>query len=158
TGIPREHGSSTSCRDADMTLAQWQRVKSVFQQTFDVDISERDARVKSLCGDDHQLRGAVERLLAGHGDAGAFLDTPPAMDGEASDAEASTLVAESTRSRIGPYRIVRELGRGGMGIVYLAERDDPGFHKTVAIKVVHRDSGLMLRRFRVETQILAALE
>src|SRR5439155_11435168 len=60
--------------------------------------------------------------------------------------------------RIGSYRIVRELGRGGMGVVYLAERDDAGFKKTVAIKVLSRDSHVMQRRFRTETQILAGLE
>jgi len=62
--------------------------------------------------------------------------------------------------RIGHYRVRRELGRGGMGTVYLAERDEPGLRKTVAVKVVSRgmDSAFVLRRFRTERQILAGLE
>ena len=62
--------------------------------------------------------------------------------------------------RVGPYRLVRELGRGGMGTVYLAVRDDDAFHKRVAIKVLKRgmDTDAIVRRFRTERQILAGLE
>jgi tetratricopeptide (TPR) repeat protein len=63
-------------------------------------------------------------------------------------------------ARLGAYRVVREIGRGGMGSVYLAERDDDQFHKLVAIKVVKRgmDTEEVLGRFRHERQILAGLE
>jgi non-specific serine/threonine protein kinase/serine/threonine-protein kinase len=63
-------------------------------------------------------------------------------------------------TRIGPYAVVREIGRGGMGAVYLAVRDDDEYQKAVAIKLVKRgmDSDLVLRRFREERQILAHLE
>lgn len=68
--------------------------------------------------------------------------------------------ATLTGRRIGPYRIVRELGHGGMGEVYLATRDDQEYRKDVAIKVVRRglESDLVVRRFRHERQILASLE
>ena len=62
--------------------------------------------------------------------------------------------------RIGAYAVVSELGRGGMGAVYLAERADGQFEKRVAIKVLKRgtDTDEVLRRFRIERQILANLE
>jgi non-specific serine/threonine protein kinase/serine/threonine-protein kinase len=63
-------------------------------------------------------------------------------------------------SRVGPYRIVRELGQGGMGTVYLAVRDDDVFHKRVALKILKRgmDTDGVVRRFRTERQILAGLD
>lgn len=75
---------------------------------------------------------------------------------EASDDDA----ALAPGIRVGPYRIVREIGRGGMGVVYLAERADQEFQKRVALKVVKRgmDTDEVLRRFRHERQILASLE
>ena len=62
--------------------------------------------------------------------------------------------------RIGAYRTVREIGRGGMGAVYLALRDDEAFQKQVAIKVIRRgmDMDFLIRRFRTERQILANLD
>ncbi|HEU4766200.1 MAG TPA: protein kinase, partial [Pyrinomonadaceae bacterium] len=68
---------------------------------------------------------------------------------------------ESSRigSRIGPYKLVREIGRGGMGAVYLAERDDEHYHQQVAIKLIKPGLGgdVIRRRFRNEMQILAEL-
>jgi eukaryotic-like serine/threonine-protein kinase len=63
-------------------------------------------------------------------------------------------------SRLGPYRLIRELGHGGMGTVYLAVRDDDAFQKRVAVKVLKRgiDTDSVVRRFRHERQILASLE
>src|SRR5262249_40010969 len=62
--------------------------------------------------------------------------------------------------RLGAYRLIEELGRGGMGSVYLAERDDDQFRKQVAVKIVKRgmDTREVLSRFRHERQILASLE
>ncbi|HEY7543978.1 MAG TPA: protein kinase, partial [Blastocatellia bacterium] len=67
--------------------------------------------------------------------------------------------ASAVVERIGAYRIIRELGRGGMGTVFLAERDDDEYHNQVAIKLIKRgmDSDAILHRFRTERQILARL-
>jgi len=105
------------------------------------------------------LREAVERLLQAHASSADFMGTSPfevGLPGLPPSDTAETPVP----TRIGPYRIERELGRGGMGNVYLAERDEPGLRKMVAIKVVRRgmDTEVVLRRFRTERQILAALE
>ena len=106
---------------------------------------------------DVDLGVAVEHLLGSA--ANGRGSTPGALDDALSLTEADA-GALAPPTHIGPYRIVRELGRGGMGIVYLAERDEPGLRKTVAIKVVRlgMDSTFTLRRFRNETQILATLE
>src|SRR6185436_17373759 len=65
-----------------------------------------------------------------------------------------------SRGRVGPYRLLRELGRGGMGVVHLAERAEGGFAQRVVIKLIKRgmDSDAILRRFLRERQILAGLE
>src|ERR1044072_6825444 len=88
-------------------------------------------------------------------------DDPTASLAEAvtialSDEEQKELLQESN---IGPYRIIRRIGQGGMGAVYLAARDDDQFKKQVAIKLIRRgmDSDFVLRRFRNERQILASL-
>ena len=79
------------------------------------------------------------------------------------ESEAGALLddrASLVGTRMGPYRVLKEIGRGGMGSVYLGERDDEHYHKRVAIKVVKRgmDSTEVLARFRHERQILAGLE
>ena len=141
-----------------MEKDRWERIKAVFQDTFERDPADRTAALDAACGADATLREAVERLLQAHASSADFLAALPlaanfpSVDEETAEAPPP--------SRIGPYRIERELGRGGMGTVYLAERDEAGLHKTVAIKVVRRgmDTEVVLRRFKTERQILAALE
>ena len=74
--------------------------------------------------------------------------------------QADDALDESLEPRVGTYRLVRELGQGGMGTVYLAVRDDDAFHKRVALKVLKRgmDTDAIVRRFRTERQILAGLD
>jgi tetratricopeptide (TPR) repeat protein/tRNA A-37 threonylcarbamoyl transferase component Bud32 len=71
-----------------------------------------------------------------------------------------TTVAVATPPRVGPYRLVRELGRGGMGTVFLAERDDDQYRAKVAVKLVRpgMDTEFILARFRRERQTLARLQ
>ncbi|MGA9772485.1 MAG: protein kinase [Blastocatellia bacterium] len=97
----------------------------------------------------------------------AVSDDPVSDDPTASLAEAETIALSDEEqkellqeSNIGPYRIIRRIGQGGMGAVYLAARDDEQFKKQVAIKLIRRgmDSEFVLRRFRNERQILASLD
>ena len=103
-----------------------------------------------------ELRAEAEALLAAHEQAGDFLR----LDAERGAALLEERPGRAPARRIGPYRVVRELGRGGMGVVYLAERVEGGFEQRAAIKVLKRgmDSDAILRRFLRERQILAGLE
>ena len=123
--------------------------------TVDLPVEERHGLLESLCAHDDELRADVESLLASDCDSGTVI-------AEAVQSEASMLfdLEPLPGKRVGAYRIVREIGRGGMGAVFLATRDDEVFQKRVAIKVVKpgMDTAEVLDRFRYERQILASLE
>ena len=143
---------------------RFKRADSIFDAALDVTPGERAAFVAEACGDDAELRADVERLLRAHGKSESFLGAP-ATDFVApmlrNAALASPTAAVPPPGHIGPYRIEREIGRGGMGVVYLAERDDPTFQQRVALKVVRNaplDGGATVARFLAERQLLASLE
>jgi serine/threonine protein kinase len=98
----------------------------------------------------------VEALLEGQRSAPSILEQNAAEVLSLDTNEGEPLLD----THIGPYRLERLLGRGGMGSVYLARRDDGQFQQTVAVKVVRRglDTDDILSRFRYERQILAALD
>src|SRR5271170_7092750 len=136
-------------------MRDWERVQELFLMTADVPVEEQPRLLDSLCAHDPELRAEVESLLASDCDSGTII-------AEAVQSEASLLLDLEPLAgrRVGAYRIVREVGRGGMGAVYLATRDDEVFQKRVAIKVVKpgMDTADVLNRFRYERQILASLE
>jgi serine/threonine protein kinase len=134
--------------------ARWQRLKQILADALEQPSVERQTAVlRKSCADDTTLLREAEKLLA-H-DTTVF---------EEFAEFAATRLRRDERERIGErigaYAVISELGRGGMGAVYLAERADGQFEKRVAIKVLKRgtDTGEVLRRFRVERQILANLE
>src|SRR2546422_3571725 len=134
--------------------ARWHRLKNILADALEQTSSEeRTAVLRRSCADDTALLLEAEKLLA-H-DTTVF---------EEFAQFAATRLRRDNRNRIGErigaYAIVGELGRGGMGAVYLAERADGQFEKRVAIKVLKRgtDTDEVLRRFRIERQILANLE
>jgi non-specific serine/threonine protein kinase/serine/threonine-protein kinase len=132
---------------------RWQQVKSIFEAAITLDQDERAAFLSDSCREDTQLLALVNRLISADERAEAFLESSPVESLLAG--EANTWIGQ----RVGHYRIVEELGRGGMGAVYLAHREDE-FEKVVALKIIKRgmDSDDMLRRFRNERQILAQLD
>jgi eukaryotic-like serine/threonine-protein kinase len=134
--------------------ARWQRLKEILADALEQDsIERRTAVLRESCADDTTLFYEAEKLLA-H-------DTSVL---EEFAQFAATRLRQDERDRIGErigaYVVVNQLGRGGMGAVYLAERADGQFEKRVAIKVLKRgtDTDEVLRRFRIERQILANLE
>ena len=137
-----------------MTPARWQEVKAVLGDALEkADSVERADFLLRRCADDTALLREVDSLL-----------TRPQERLEACATEVR-LSADDEEDhaigrRIGAYRIVRELGRGGMGAVYLAARADDEFQKEVAIKLLKRgtDTNEVVRRFRAEREILARLE
>jgi serine/threonine-protein kinase len=128
-------------------------IEDIFEEALDVSAERRATWLESRCRDDDGLRQEVERLLAAHEQTEGPLDVP-------ASARLATLVPDPMRGRrIGPYRVLRELGRGGMGVVYLAERDDGQFRRRVAVKVLRasQDADELYQRFVAERQILASL-
>ena len=138
-----------------MNPERWQRLEELFHAMRDLPPEARAASLSAACGDDRELREEVERLL--QSDAHASLFVSRAAAGVEQAAAAAMMPAGS---HISVYRIVRELGRGGMGTVYLGERADAQFEMRVAIKLIKRgmDTDAVLQRFRHERQILASLE
>jgi serine/threonine-protein kinase len=128
-------------------------IEEVFDHALDLGRDQRAAWLSERCKDDAELFAEVEALLAAH-------DSPPGILERRISAATMALGEESLRDRrIGPYRVVRELGRGGMGVVYLAERVDGEFRREVAIKLLRNspDAEELQRRFIAERQILASL-
>ena len=136
-----------------MTGQRWGEVKSILAAVLDAPLTDRPALLDRLCGPDTDLRASVNSLVALEAQAANFLVTE-FVPGAALRAE------PKAPEQIGPWRIVGEVGHGGMGVVYLGERADGEFRKQAAIKLI--TSGLrdldLQRRFRRERQILATLE
>ena len=140
-----------------MTEGRWQRLEEIVKAALEREGSARAEYLRQSCGDDEELRVEAESLLAFEPQAESAI--AGAVGGAAVLFHAvNSGLAEG--ERLGVYRIVREIGRGGMGTVYLADRDDDQFQKQVAIKLVTKgmDTAELLRRFRRERQILARLD
>ena len=141
-----------------MTPEHWQRINEMFHAALVLDGPERTAFLVAQSGGDEALRGKVAALLASHEQAEGFIQG--SVFGDAAELLVEDEAAAMIGQRIGLYKIAREIGRGGMGTVYLATRDDDQYEKQVAIKVVKRgmDTDLVLARFRNERQILASFD
>ena len=137
---------------------EWGQLRELFRGAIEQDPPMRAAYLDQVCADDASLRPELESLLASHDQAEYFIEAPAfAYPSKAvADASADGIVGR----RLGSYQLIREIGRGGMGTVYLAERADEQYQKLVAIKIVRRgmDTDDILRRFRNERQILASLD
>jgi len=133
---------------------KWDQVKELFTLALERDPEERSSFLRRTCAGDDSLRTEVESLLSSFDGAPTFLEDCPAAD----------LFSWQSRAmagkRIGAYRIIREIGQGGMAVVYLAERADDQYRKRVAIKMLKpgTEKDEILRRFRNERQALASLD
>jgi eukaryotic-like serine/threonine-protein kinase len=138
-----------------MTPARWQQVKETLASALEQrTIPERALFISRVCADDTALRREVESLL---------VQSPTAFDVRADSGgflQAGSLPSPNEGRRVGAYLLVRELGRGGMGSVWLGERADERFDQQVAIKLLKRgtDTEEVLRRFHLERKILARLD
>ena len=147
-----------------MTPERWQQIKGVLDQALDRAPSERAALLDRLCSTDSSLRREVEVLLAADEEAGTeFLNESRSLDlGTTADLYGSSATPKNNwiGRRVGPYKIVEQIGVGGMGEVYRAFRADDQYKKQVALKVVRggQDSAFVVNRFRNERQILASLD
>ncbi|HEV3468013.1 MAG TPA: protein kinase [Pyrinomonadaceae bacterium] len=144
-----------------MSPDRWKQIEEIFQAALDLAPGERAAFLERACAGDGGLRAQVEALVGQFDRADSFGESR-AVSADESQLFAAPPVDETDPMegrRVGAYRLVREIGRGGMGAVYLAERADSAFQRRVAVKLVKRgmDTDFILRRFRNERQILASL-
>src|SRR6201988_2851796 len=112
-------------------MSDIRNVDSVFQAAIELDSdASRTAFVREACGNDDELRRRVDRLLAAHLQAGSFRSiteaVPPSRDQPA---------AEQPGTVIGPYKLLEQIGEGGMGLVYVAEQTAP-VRRRVGLKVI----------------------
>jgi non-specific serine/threonine protein kinase/serine/threonine-protein kinase len=137
--------------------SDWGRVKAILADALERPLEEREAFLDSACRGDAALRREVDALILAEREEWSFFDAPP--PGWAAPLP-EPLADAREGSRVGPYEILRELGHGGMGQVYLARRADDAFQKKVAIKLIRPGMAgeETLARFRTERQISAALE
>jgi eukaryotic-like serine/threonine-protein kinase len=145
---------------ASMDEDRRRRIDALFCELLERPASERDALLEERCGDDAPLRAALERLLAAAEEEDGFLTPGGALQGAVwQTLSTGAGAAVPAPERIGAYRVLRELGRGGMSVVYLGERADGAFEQRVALKLVKpgADTEEVLQRFGQERQILATL-
>ena len=112
--------------------------ESIFAAAAEMPVPRRAAYLDEICGGDASLRDRVEGLLRSHQEAGSFLDKPP-LPALTSDFVPLT---ESVGSVIGRYKLLQQIGEGGMGVVYMAEQEEP-VRRKVALKIIKpgMDSG-----------------
>jgi serine/threonine protein kinase/Tfp pilus assembly protein PilF len=133
-----------------MTPERRQQLKDLFHAAAERDPEERTAFLAKACGDNPSLLAEVRSLLP-HADASDFLEKQPF-------AALADALAPAFEQRIGPFRIVRVIGHGGMGEVYEAVQEGP-LPRTVALKLIRRDldTGEVIARFEAERQALARM-
>lgn len=151
----------------DEALKRLQRLDALFEEVLTLPHSEREAFLEEACAGDDELRQRLEKLLSAHEAAGPFLEDPavwldPLLASNSGFEE--ELINEMGSSvegmHVGPYQILRQIGHGGMGAVYLAEHREEQFQHQVALKLIRPGSSRddLHRRFLNERQILAHLQ
>lgn len=138
-----------------MTPDRWRRVKEILCAALEQESHVRADWLERACGGDDTLHREVRSLIAAHEGPPSFLDVP------AMERTRVTLpvISHWPGRIIGRYRILEEIGRGGMSAVFRATRTEEQFEHEVAVKLLHRshDSDILMRRFRAERQMLARL-
>jgi eukaryotic-like serine/threonine-protein kinase len=138
--------------------ADWEAINRLFDAVVDLDPDARRQALEDWTGDP-KVRAEVESLLAALGSQVVDLEPSPGASHLTLGGEAAVITVSLTGRRLGPWAVVREVGRGGMGAVYEAFRADDQYKKRVAVKTLSRgaDSAVVARRFQQERQILASL-
>src|SRR5262249_8916299 len=132
-------------------------LKTLFSKAIELaDPAERARYVEQACGDNAALRAEVESLLRALDKAGSFLEAPAATPGQTVDQPA---LREGPGAVIGPYKLLQPIGEGGMGVVFMAEQQQP-VQRKVALKIIQpgMDSKHVIARFEAERQALALMD
>ena len=137
-----------------MDQERWNRIQSLFEQAVALPESERSTFIRAECGNDEQLIDEIEALIAADSDASLVIGTGDDVE------TLLNLDKHLEGSELGAYRLVKRIGVGGMGSVFLAQRADGSFKRDVALKVVKKgmDTESVVRRFQQERDILARLD
>jgi eukaryotic-like serine/threonine-protein kinase len=138
-----------------MQPQRWDEFGELFSKLLTIAPEQRVSFMQSVCGDDHELRAELASLLSAHGAPGPLDVSPEFPSGDAEPVEPG----DSPGAHVGPYRLLRCLGEGGMGSVWLAERSDGAVKRSIALKRPHvsRIGGFAERALQ-ERDILASLE
>src|ERR1700693_3151800 len=139
-----------------MNVDRWQKLKSILAEALEQDSpSARSVVIDRSCGDDVDLLHEIESLIEEADQTDSFEECAENLAIAVPQEDASEI-----GRRVGAYIIIREIGHGGMGTVYLAARADGYFEKQVAIKVLNRGAATedVVRRFRAEREVLARLD
>ena len=146
----------------DLPSERWAEVEAILGNAMKLPAHARTSFLKEACAGNPTVRAEIEALLDADANAGSFLEEAAheyralvaALVHEEAEPETKPL-----GKRLGAYQVVKEISRGGMGTVYLAERVDGAFEKQVALKLIKRgmDTDAVVRRFLAERQILARL-
>ena len=141
-----------------MSAKRWQQVQEILSEVLDTDPQKRPALIERHCGSDLDLRSEVESLLHAAGNSREFLERPAFLpvDIGVGNAEGTASTMRHP-TRLGRYTIVRPIGEGGMGVVYLAKQDEP--NREAALKLVQRDrlDASTRRRLAREAEALGRL-
>jgi serine/threonine protein kinase len=130
--------------------------RAIFEAALDrKDPAQRQAYLNEACGADQALRGHLEGLLKAHEMLGSFLAPPPPTPGATVDEP----ITERPGTVLGPYKLLQEIGEGGMGTVFMAEQTQP-IQRKVALKIIKpgMDSRQVIARFEAERQALALMD
>ncbi len=142
-----------------MTAEQSNQIKALFDAAFDLAPEDREQFLRKECNGDFRLFAEVQKLFAANDEAAGFLESPPPIT-DLSELSLPDNPDAAVDRRIGHYQLIKEIGRGGMARVFLANRADDTFEKQVAIKLISDqvNSEATRNRFLQERNILARLE
>jgi serine/threonine protein kinase len=141
-------------------MAEPKDVKSIFLAASEKPAAERAAYLDEATAGDTSLRARVEALLQAHDNPDSFLRKPVADFGQTMDfTSAEAPLPEKAGTQIGPYKLLEQIGEGGMGVVFMAEQFQP-IRRRVALKVIKpgMDTRQVIARFEAERQALAMMD